>query len=926
MSDEEKINSRKITRDSQTELHKMEQRFRDIAEVASDWFWETDSKLRFIYISNRFYEVSSIHPKEVIGKTRLEFISDEERKTYPKKWKDHEDDLLNLRSFHNLEYQVRTPDGKPCYIQISGKPYFNEDGLFLGFRGAGSDITTEKIAEKALKDAKKVLEDEVNLRTLKLRQEISERKQVEEALRESEAKYRQLFEKATDAIFIVEKSSGRYLDANAAAENLTGYAASDLIKMTNREVTPEGVQQRLNRIDSISDTIDFGHVTYIRQDGSKRIAQLYAVPINDDCVYGIAQDITEQKQAEEELRKSEEHLQSLFRAAPTGIGVVINRVFHQVNERICEMTGFSQEELVGQSARILYPCDEDYEYVGREKYKQISKHGTGTVETQWKHKNGRIVNVLLSSTPMDLDDLSKGVTFTALDITERKRAEEALHVSHERFLTVLESMDASVNVADMETYEILFMNKNMVESFGGDMVGRFCWEALRGESGPCQDCTNSQLIDEKGVPTGVCSWQGKNPITGKWYINHNRAIEWPDGHMARLQIATDITGLKMMEQQVQQSQKFEAIGTLAGGIAHDFNNLLMGIQGRTSLLSVDFKSGPGLEHIHSIEDYIRKATDLTNQLLGLARGGKYEVKPTDLNELLRNSVNMFSRTKREIQIHTKMVSGPLVVEVDQGQIDQVLLNLYVNAWQAMPKVGDLYLQTQIVDIDDSFIKSYNAKPGRYALASVTDTGVGMKQDIQQQIFDPFFTTKEKGRGTGLGLASAYGIIKNHNGIITVDSEVDHGTTFNIYLPLSDKTPCDEVSIEGDLVNGTENLLLVDDENMILDVGQAMLKKLGYHVLVADSGQKALDTIQIEGDDIDLVILDLIMPGMDGGAVFDCIKEIFPYMPVMLSSGYAINGQANKIMQKGCNGFIQKPFNISKLSKKVREILDEVKIG
>jgi len=513
----------------------------------------------------------------------------------------------------------------------------------------------------------------------------------------------------------------------------------------------------------------------------------------------------------------------------------------------------------------------------------------------------------------------------AYDITERKRAEEALQTSHERFLTVLNSIDATIYVADMETYEIIFMNKNIIESFGGDMTGKICWEVFRGESRPCQHCTNDQLIDENGKPTDVLVWQGKNPINEKWYINYDRAIEWTDGRLVRLQIATDITTIKRMEQQLQQTEKFESIGTLAGGIAHDFNNLLMGIQGRTSLMSFDLEpSNFNMEHINAIEDYIRSATDLTRQLLGFARSGKYEVKPTDINELVSNSANMFGRTKKEIRIHTKLQNPPPVVAVDRGQIEQVMLNLYVNAWQAMPDAGELYLETKIVTLDETYCKPYQTKPGRYAKVSVTDTGIGMNELTSQRIFDPFFTTKEKGRGTGLGLASAYGIIKNHDGIITVYSEVGHGTTFNIYLPLTKKKAHKETSVEEKVIKGSETILIVDDEEMILNVGKAMLERLGYRIVVAAGGEEAVNVIQRKGDEIELVILDLIMPGMDGGKVFDRIKEIRPQMPVMLSSGYAINGQANEIMKRGCNGFIQKPFNISELSQKVRNTLDQAK--
>ena len=379
---------------------------------------------------------------------------------------------------------------------------------------------------------------------------------------------------------------------------------------------------------------------------------------------------------------------------------------------------------------------------------------------------------------------------------------------------------------------------------------------------------------------------------------------------------------KRLEKKLLESQKMEAVGTLAGGIAHDFNNLLMGIQGRTSLLSIHLDpSHPYMEHIGAIEACIKSATNLTRQLLGFARGGKYEVRPIDLNALLHASATMFGRTKKEIRIHNTLMSPPPVVAADQSQLEQVFLNLYINAWQAMPGGGDLYLETGIITLDEKYCNPFDAKPGHYAKVSVTDTGTGMDASIRQRIFDPFFTTKKMGRGTGLGLASAYGIIKNHGGIITVYSEPGHGSTFNIYLPLLDGAAWQPSPLDKQLIKGAGTILLVDDEEMIIGVGKAMLETLGYQVIIARNGEGAVEAVERKGYDIRLVILDLIMPGMDGGRTFDCIRERQPLLPVILSSGYSLGGQAHAVMERGCNGFIQKPFNIYELSKQVRTVLE-----
>lgn len=406
-------------------------------------------------------------------------------------------------------------------------------------------------------------------------------------------------------------------------------------------------------------------------------------------------------------------------------------------------------------------------------------------------------------------------------------------------------------------------------------------------------------------------------ISGAIYRDENGN---PMGSVINLR---DISEQKELEQQLQQAVKMEAVGTLAGGIAHDFNNLLMGIQGCTSLIYFDIDSNhPSFEYLNRIEDYIKNAANLTKQLLGFARSGKYEVKPTDMNDIIDKSSDMFGRTKKEITIYKKSQEDIWAVEVDQPQIEQVLLNLYVNAWQAMSGTRDLYLQTENVTLNDNFVKPYGMKSGRYVKISVTDTGIGIDESIQHRIFDPFFTTKEVSRGTGLGLASAYGIIKSHGGTINVYSKKGEGATFNIFLPASEKKIVKETMSQKETLNGTETVLLVDDEDMIIDVGHDILEELGYKVLTAKSGKEAIEIYRINQKKIDMVILDMVMPEMGGGDTFDRLRDINPDIKVLLSSGYSIDGQASNILSRGCDGFIQKPFDIKMLSFEIRKVLDQ----
>ncbi|MDD4356855.1 MAG: response regulator, partial [Smithellaceae bacterium] len=374
--------------------------------------------------------------------------------------------------------------------------------------------------------------------------------------------------------------------------------------------------------------------------------------------------------------------------------------------------------------------------------------------------------------------------------------------------------------------------------------------------------------------------------------------------------------------QLLRAQKLEAIGTLAGGIAHDFNNLLMGILGNLSIMLMHMDAThPFYDRLKIMEDYVHRGSNLTRQLLGFARGGKYEVRSTDLGKFVLRSAEMFGRTKKEISIHHKIGNSLWHVDIDRGQMDQVLLNLFVNAWQAMPDGGNLSISVENVELSKKDITALHATQKRFVKLTVSDTGIGMDENTKSRIFEPFFSTKERGRNTGMGLASVYGIIKNHGGYVNVDSKPAAGTSFTIYLPASDNKAEDEPKKDTRIHKGVETILLIDDEQMIIEITSKMLEKLGYKVLTATSGKQGIDIFQNSRKKIDLVILDMIMPGLSGKEAFDILRQKNPTVKVLLSSGFSVDSQAKDIMAAGCKGFIQKPFTMAQLSRKLREILD-----
>ncbi|MBW2645876.1 MAG: response regulator, partial [Deltaproteobacteria bacterium] len=433
---------------------------------------------------------------------------------------------------------------------------------------------------------------------------------------------------------------------------------------------------------------------------------------------------------------------------------------------------------------------------------------------------------------------------------------------------------------------------------------------------------NLSSLFEKGHHAHEYRFQHKDG-TYRWMRDELKLVCDKDGKPAEIiGYWVDITRQRQLEEELQRAQKLEAIGTLAGGIAHDFNNLLTTIQGTASLMLFDVDSkDPHYELLQMITKQVRRGAGLTAQLLGYASKGRYEVKPISLNRVVEETSDTFGRTHKEITIHQELTEDLSSIEADQSQIEQFLLNLYINASGAMPRGGTLTLKTMNVTHNDIKDIVHNPRSGSYVLLTVTDTGTGMDKETQERIFEPFFTTKEMGRGTGLGLASAYGIIKGHRGYIHVGSEKGSGTTFSIYLPASDKKVVTAIKPAEHVIEGSGTILLVDDEDPVLDIGVMMLEKVGYTVLEAKGGREAVEIYKANKDKIDLVILDMIMPDVGGGEAYDRMKEINPDVKVLLSSGYSIEGEATEILDRGCDGFIQKPFNIKELSGKIREFLD-----
>ena len=650
----------------------------------------------------------------------------------------------------------------------------------------------------------------------------------------------------------------------------------------------------------------------------------------------LEEEVSERRKAEDKLRKSEERFREMAEHISEAFWL------YDWDKREVIYTSPAYELIWGRSVTDLYAREEewnesvhpeDLEYARASFQKIVHTGGGEKREYRIVRPDGSVRWV--SDTGFAIKDKSGKVVRIAgiaEDITERKRAEVKLRESEERFRELAELMPETIFEVDLEG-RLTFVNRNAYNYFGYTQA-----DLKRGLSSfkmiiPAdRDRARENVVKVlSGEQTGINEYTALRKDGFTFPVMIYSAPIFKKGQPVGLRgFVIDISDRKSAEEerrklevQFQQAQRFEALGTLAGGIAHDFNNLLMNIQGNTSLMLFELDNRhPHFDLLKNIEKQIKSGAQLTRQMLGYARKGKFNVKAVDLNQIVDESAETFGRTRKEITIEREFEDDLFPIAVDEGQIDQVLLNLYVNAADAMPDGGRLILKTRNQTHLNIKGGQYNPAPGNYVQLTITDTGSGMDKATLERIFDPFFTTKEMGQGTGLGLASVYGIIKSHDGYIDVESEMGRGTTFTIFLPASENGAEDKDEAEAKLIKGSGTLLIVDDEELVLDVGVNMLEKLGYTVLKAHNGTEAVEIFKANHDIIRMVILDIIMPDMGGGAVYEKIKVINPEVKVLLSSGYSVDGQAIELLERGCDGFMQKPFTIEELSGKIKQILNK----
>jgi PAS domain S-box-containing protein len=773
--------------------------------------------------------------------------------------------------------------------------------------------------------------DELIAELTEMRRRVREIECVIETSKERELQFCEIISKAGEGIFIAQDGVIKY--ENQACLDITGYSfgrwlssdvISGLVHPDDRDMVALYHSLRMDGEESPG-KYDFrlvckdGKIKWIEMNASVCLWE------GKRAVLCLITDITERKNSERELKEREGHFRSLLETIPDALVVYdeqgrvtfANRAFEQ-------LYGWSVEELAGKPLHNFVPPSELE--ITRQSWERTLRGANVVFETQRWTKERKSLDIQVSTAILrDTEGKHTASIVIHRDITNRKQADR------ERLLltTAIEQSAESVLITDTEG-TILYIN-SAFEQINGysrqEAVGkktRILIERNEKDTAVYEDL--QMTLDRGEVWRGRLTNKKKDKTLYEAEVTISPVKDKSGRIINYVGVSRDVTKEALLQKQFIQAQKMEAVGTLAGGIAHDFNNLLQVVLGYSELmLRRKSERENDYSDLQKIFQAGKSGTELVKSLLMFSRKLEPKYRPVNLNQEIIQVQGLLSRTiPKTIKIDLRLSGDLEPIQADQSQIGQILMNLGVNARDAMPDGGALTIETANVELGQEYCNAHlEAKPGRYVLLTVSDTGHGIDRETLSHIFEPFFTTKSVGKGTGLGLATVYGIVKEHDGLIVCYSEPGQGTTFKLYFhAIQTDENVETLESETDIPHGTETILLVDDDEVVRDLAATVLENFGYQVITAGNGKEALDIFMSQSGKIALVILDLIMPEMDGRQCLNEVLRIDPKTKVIIASGHSVNGNAEEIFLSRAKAFVEKPYDIKDLLKNVRNVLDK----
>ncbi len=916
------LNKKKAERERHQAIESLrgsEERLRLAQEIAEIGDWSWDIPTGRVNWSDQTYKIFGAPRKEPSFDFARSFVHPDDLEV----WQTTVEEAVEKQEPFTLDYRAVRSDGKTVWVHNETRSIFNDRGEIAGYIGTIQDITELHHAREEASRALRILQFAI--------------------------------EQIPIPVIIAEAPHVDISHINQAAEDLLAKTPDDVRGIPLEEhrefwptFYPDGTPYRpedlpLTRAVQRGDVIWNTEIIIRRQDGDHWVSAS-AAPLRDEqgrIIAGIVAfpDLTERKRAELQLKEAILRQNEAVKAGNVGLwdwNLVTNSVHYSTEWKA--QIGYEDHEINDdfEEWRSRIHPDDLEPTVQKVQHSVEERSQDHQVEFRFRHKDGSYRWILAKASVLQ-DDAGRPVRMLGshADITERKQAEDALRESEERYrglfneaLDMIHMVDQDGRIKDANPVELATMGYSREEYIGKPIMELIHPDNRVETAGRLKDVLAGREI--RRFETALVNKQGE-----KVFVEANAVPQINDGKVVSARaILRNVTERKLadeeraqLEEQFHQAQKLESIGRLAGGVAHDLNNLLAPILGYGEMLLEDAVGvDPRREPLEEIVEASMRARDLVRQLLAFSRKQALEFKHIEVNTLLKNFEKLLRRTIREdIAIHLNLAEPLPSIKGDVGQLEQVVMNLTVNAQDAMPDGGTLTIETALAELDESYAaERQGVVPGSYVMLVVSDSGCGLDADVREHLFEPFFTTKEKDKGTGLGLATVYGIVKQHGGNIWAYGEPGMGASFKVYLPITTE-PADgkeEILRTPSDLFGSETILLVEDSGQLRKLARTILKQRGYTVLVAAGGKEALALLEHHEGPVHMLLTDVVMPDMNGKQLFEQISARYPDIKTLYMSGYTDDVIVHHgVLEEGVH-FIQKPFPVNALAIKVRELLDQ----